>query len=232
MKHALTLGDSGMSRHHESVFGARFSLAGSGAKFEKKVVEQQCAAAIEDNATVVTALEAWGERLQSPVWLIIDDLDRMARIEERRGFLTLFKQLADRACPVKMILVARGEQPEGVFGAGAAFTCHLSPVKLAPLTLKNGYEFISLCLVSFGLLMVERLKWRMAQACAGHPRKQHQVYEHLLISAWERGGRHITPQQCQYALQCVRCVGPAPAGAGGHDASQSGDAPLACPEDV
>ncbi|MEN3259305.1 AAA family ATPase [Sodalis endosymbiont of Spalangia cameroni] len=232
MKHALTLGDSGMSRRHESVFGARFSLAGSGVKFEKKVVEQQCAAAIEDNAMVVTALEAWGERLQSPVWLIIDDLDRMAQIEERRGFLTLFKQLADRACPVKMILVARGEQPEGVFGAGETFTRHLSPVKLAPLTLKNGYEFISLCLDSFGLLMVERLKWRVAQACAGHPRKLHQVCERLLISAWERGGRHITPQQCQYALQCVRCVGPAPAGAGGHDASQSGDAPVARPEDV
>ncbi|MBT9432974.1 ATP-binding protein [Candidatus Sodalis endolongispinus] len=194
MKHAVTLGDSGHHRRYESLFGAHFSLAGSGIKFEKKTVEQPAVTAINDNAAVVTALDAWGERQRSPVWLIIDDVDRMVSGEQRQGFVTLFKQLADRACRVKMILVARGEHPGEIVGAEEGFSRHLLPVKLAPLTLESGYEFISRCLAAFGLLMVERLKWRLARACAGQPRKLHLVCESLLISAWERGGQHICCQ--------------------------------------
>lgn len=44
-------------------------------------MEQRTAAAIADNAAVVAALNAWGERQRSPVWLIIDDVNRMANLE-------------------------------------------------------------------------------------------------------------------------------------------------------
>lgn len=169
MKHALTLGASGQYRRQESLFGAHFSLAGSCIKFEKKTVEQQTAAAMDDNAAVVAALDVWGERQRSPVWLIIDDVDRMVSGEQRQGFVTLFKQLADRACRVKMILVARGEHPGEIVGVEEGSSRHLLPVKLAPLTLESCYEFISRCLAAFGLLMVEWLKWRLARACAGQP---------------------------------------------------------------
>lgn len=168
MRHAVTLGARGQYRRQESLFGAHFSLVGSGVKFGKKTVEQRTAAVIDDNAVVVVALDAWGERQRSPVWLIIDDVDRMANREERYGFLTLFKQLADRACRVKMILVARGEDPEEVLGAGEGLRRHLLPVKLAPLTLESGYEFISRCLAAFGAPMAERLNgsWRMPAAAS------------------------------------------------------------------
>lgn len=208
MKHALTLGASGQYRRQESLFGAHFSLAGSCIKFEKKTVEQQTAAAIDDNAAVVAALDVWGERQRSPVWLIIDDVDRMVSGEQRQGFVTLFKQLADRACRVKMILVARGEHPGEIVGVEEGSSRHLLPVKLAPLTLESCYEFISRCLAAFGLLMVEWLKWRLA-------RKLHLVCESLLISAWERGGQHICCQQCQYALQTLQGVWHMSEGGGG-----------------
>ncbi|RLR18345.1 hypothetical protein D8L93_01760 [Sodalis-like symbiont of Bactericera trigonica] len=94
MRHAVTLGARGQSRRQESLFGAHFSLACSSVKFEKKTVGQRTAAAIDDNAAVVAALDAWGEGQRSPVWLIIDDVDRMANRKQRYGFLPLFKQLA------------------------------------------------------------------------------------------------------------------------------------------
>ncbi|WP_204376369.1 hypothetical protein [Sodalis-like endosymbiont of Proechinophthirus fluctus] len=62
------------------------------------------------------------------VWLVIDVLNRMSHIEKRRDFLTLtlFKQLADLAGPVKTLRHNDSGflwgTPEAVFDAGEAFT--------------------------------------------------------------------------------------------------------------
>ncbi|RLR18346.1 hypothetical protein D8L93_01765 [Sodalis-like symbiont of Bactericera trigonica] len=76
------------------------------------------------------------------------------------------------ACRVKIILVARGEDPEEVLGAGEGFPRHLQSIKRAPITLESGYEFISRCLSAFGLLVAEmaavaRLRRPSTQAASG-----------------------------------------------------------------
>lgn len=154
----------------------KFKLGIPGLSYEVSKAIEQCAAPEPKSINDAILFMKYVRKFHSkePV-VIVDEFDQLKRVEDRKFFADLIKQISDQNVGIRLIFCGIGSSLEDLIGVHLSTDRYVCPVQLEPLTHDARWEIITSAATALGVQVDHDLKVRIGQISDGFP-----YYVHLI----------------------------------------------------
>jgi hypothetical protein len=117
--------------------------------------------------------------------VVLDEFDRMERLDQRKLFADLVKQLGDKKVKLKIIFTGVGKSLIDLLGAHESAIRQLDTIMLPQLPWDARYEIVDNALLALGLSIDPEIRVRIAAVSDGFPSYVHKITEKILWAMYD-----------------------------------------------
>lgn len=116
--------------------------------------------------------------------VVVDEFDRIDKLNERKLFADFVKQVSDQGAPVQFIFCGVGSSLEDLLAAHESSQRYIEGIPLSRLMFGSRYEIIERSAEALNLMIPDNIKFRIAAISDGFPHYIHLICSNMYWNAF------------------------------------------------